>query len=106
MTWATKRATGGLQRATQTRDGLQATLCAMGRRDERETYTLTLMTRRRARTRWGQLDAGGVTLMGVGARAVPDAGRRRVASAILLCHVTRGRQSGAERVRRLLRQRE
>jgi hypothetical protein len=78
VTWATKRATGGLQRATQTCDGLQATLCAMGRRDERETYTLTLMTRRRARTRWGQLDAGGVTLMGVGARAVPDAGRRRM----------------------------
>lgn len=36
------------------------------------------MTRRRARTRWGQLGAGGVTLMGVGARVVLDTGRRRM----------------------------
>jgi hypothetical protein len=35
------------------------------------------MMRRRAWTRWGQLGAGGATLMGVGAQAVSDAGRWR-----------------------------
>jgi hypothetical protein len=36
------------------------------------------MTRRRAQTRWGQLGAGGVTLMGVGAWVVSDGGKRRL----------------------------